>query len=239
LPAISPEYASCVSFERLKDPDRLFRKMQTDDRDTFDTYGIQLWLGDVQLMKLVEKLENPQHPLRKEWQKKNIEVSIDNHCSSPPKHGYRAIHLNFSCKGNNGWDENLELQILPAPMMQTYLVTRDPYTTYRSLLEDVKARKGKNEENWSDGEKTVIHTLRGYINALYEADAHRSGLMNMVNNYHYKPLHDDEKTGRAAAEELEQDVAGLINLYNEYGEDAPSIIFGSYKETANPLKPSQ
>lgn len=187
-----------LSFQRVKDQGRLAEKMQTDDRDTYDVFGMEIWLDDPQLMKKLVKLENPQHRLRRDWKKNEIPVLIDNHFNRPSKHGYRGIHMNFMHKGSKGkgWKEGLEIQIKPRAMMETYLVTRDPYVVYRELLERVKKEKGKNEQNWSAAERALIYPLRNYINALYEADTYELDLMDMLDTRHRAPVFTDEKGAR-------------------------------------------
>lgn len=214
LPPLGPGYADFISFERLKDPKRLREKLNTGDRDTHDTYGIQLWIANPKLMRLVEKLQSPQAALSKGWREKGINVEIDNHFADPKAHGYRAIHLNFICPGNNGWREDLELQIIPAQMMNTYLSTRPAYTAMRALEEYVKSTKGKNQNLWSDNERALIYPLRDYINALYEADTHECGLMNMVNyEATHRPASRNADEARANAEELEPIVEIITTSY--------------------------
>ncbi|MCB1782695.1 MAG: hypothetical protein KDI13_01750 [Alphaproteobacteria bacterium] len=217
LPYLCEGYADCLSFSRMKDVDRLADKKKTQDRDTYDIYGIQLWLSDANLMKAVEAWESPKHPLRKVWEKKGITVKIDNFIVEPKRHGYRAIHLNFTSPGSKGKSANLEIQIHPAAMMHTYLATRIPYKIFRSLKESLEIEKGKLESNWNEHEKNVVHTLREYINALYEAETHKAGLIDRIATDHSNgPRYQNEKEAREAAEKLAPTVDGIIKLYNAY-----------------------
>lgn len=218
------DHAPCVSFERLKDATRLGQKMAADDRDTFDTYGIQLWLSNAQLMRAVEKLGNPQNPLRKKWEERGIIITVDDHLADSPKHGYPGIHINASCKGNKGWRENLEMQTLPVGMMHTYLITRDPYETYRALEEHVKANKGKNENNWSEEERGMILPLRHYIRALFEADTYKTNLMNKNFTPSNRPVYATEQEAREAAKELEPAATYIASMYKAYEGDVQSMF---------------
>jgi len=237
LPLLDRGNPDCIIFTRLKKRERLIEKEDIKDRDTHDIHGIQEWTSDAEIMRKVEQLESPQHPLRKKWEKEGIKIKIDNHWADPKPHGYRAFHLNFSCKGpkDKAWSEDQEVQISDISMMYPYMMSRESYKVMRALEKHVKVDKGENQNLWSDQERVLIYPLRDYINALYEAETHALGLMDMVNyTATHKPASRNEKEAREKAEELKPLVETIINTYNySYKDDIPALINDSDKILGN------
>ncbi|MDH5722627.1 MAG: hypothetical protein OEY94_04815 [Alphaproteobacteria bacterium] len=225
LPLLQKGFADCFSFSRPKDPQRLANKIKTKERNTDDTWGMQLWIADPELMKYLVKLENPQHPLRKKWEDKGIEVTFNNHCHTPKSHGYRSFHINFRCPGNNGWTENLEMQISPEPMMVPYLVTRGPYETYRNIVEYLRDKKGENEHNWTNKEQNLVHTLIDYIYAEFEKGAHKAQIIDMEDSFHeHKHKYANADQADEKVKELRPTVEKIINKMLEYDNNVKMFL---------------
>tara|TARA_B100001989_G_C24546345_1_gene471055 strand:- start:410 stop:1432 length:1023 start_codon:yes stop_codon:yes gene_type:complete len=225
LPHIAKGYADCISCGRLKDVRRLAAKLETEDRDTHDVWGTQYWLADPNLMDKLVKLESPQHPLRKKWAEKGFDVTFDNHCSEPKSHGYRAFHINITCPGNNAWKEDAEFQFFPSTMMLPYFSTRGAYEAYRNIEEYVIHNKGKNEQNWDDKERFLVHTLRDSINAQFEEGAHKAKIMDMVNSYHKnQPIYNNAEDANLKAEELRPTVELIVNTMLSYENEVRLVL---------------
>ncbi len=223
LPIMGNHDTEAITFERIKELHRLSAKRKAESRNTYDVYGLQLWLNDSDdIIEIARQLDNPQSVLYRALKDKIH--GFDNFFEKPKGHGYAALHLDAR-EGTGNFTAYGEIQIMPVQMMLSYLSTRSTYTTFREIEEYTINHYGSDEEKWPETERIVIEALRLSIKARYEADLYACGLMGMRDPYHkYQASFNNENEARKAAHALQPIADGLTNRFINYDSKIDSFM---------------
>ncbi len=216
LPIMGNIDTRAITFERIKELHRLSAKRKAENRNTYDVYGMQLWLNNPKhVRRIIKDLSNTQSPLYRSLKSKIH--SFDNFFEKPKRHGYSALHIDIR-EGTGRFTAYGEIQIMPFDMMLSYLSTRSTYSAMREIEEYTINCHSSDEDKWPETERVVIEALRLSIKARYEADLYACGLMDLRNpNHKHSVSFNNEQEARQAAEALQPIADGITNRFLNYG----------------------